>query len=143
MHTAQWVASMPGCGISRTAAAGAGAVRGSSTRHECLLGQLALGKGWSGARYRTGKLAHTSFRPRLLTGLLLGNKCKSKHHLAGTQQGVSRSALTLLPAVLMLLLMVMPLLLLCVFASQHVDTGELLMQAYADRAALNETLQTK
>jgi phosphoribosyl-AMP cyclohydrolase len=43
----------------------------------------------------------------------------------------------------MLLLMVMPLLLLCVFASQHVDTGELLMQAYADRAALNETLQTK
>ena len=30
----------------------------------------------------------------------------------------------------------------CVCA-QHVDTGELLMQAYADRAALNETLQTK
>lgn len=29
---------------------------------------------------------------------------------------------------------------LCV---QHVDTGELLMQAYADRAALSETLQTK
>jgi hypothetical protein len=26
---------------------------------------------------------------------------------------------------------------------QHVDTGELLMQAYADRAALSETLQTK
>ena len=25
---------------------------------------------------------------------------------------------------------------------QHVDTGELLMQAFADRAALNETLQT-
>ncbi|KAL3141255.1 hypothetical protein ABBQ38_003595 [Trebouxia sp. C0009 RCD-2024] len=27
--------------------------------------------------------------------------------------------------------------------AQHVDTGEVLMQAYADRAALNETLQTR
>lgn len=26
---------------------------------------------------------------------------------------------------------------------QHVDTGEVMMQAYADRAAINETLQTK
>lgn len=27
-------------------------------------------------------------------------------------------------------------------AAQHVDTGELLMQAFADRAAVSETLQT-
>ena len=27
-------------------------------------------------------------------------------------------------------------------AVQHVDTGELLMQAFADRAAISETLQT-
>lgn len=26
---------------------------------------------------------------------------------------------------------------------QHIDTGEILMQAFADRAALNETLQTR
>jgi len=26
---------------------------------------------------------------------------------------------------------------------QHVDTGEVLMQAFADKAALNETLQTR
>lgn len=31
----------------------------------------------------------------------------------------------------------------CLLLLQHVDTGELLMQAYADRAALSETLQTK
>ena len=30
----------------------------------------------------------------------------------------------------------------CPMMLQHVDTGELLMQAYADRAALCETLQT-
>lgn len=28
-------------------------------------------------------------------------------------------------------------------ALQHVDTGEVLMQAYADRAAVSETLQTR
>ena len=31
---------------------------------------------------------------------------------------------------------------LVVAIAQHVDTGEVLMQAFADRAAVNETLQT-
>lgn len=30
----------------------------------------------------------------------------------------------------------------CLFAMQHIDTGEVMMQAYADRAAINETMQT-
>lgn len=32
---------------------------------------------------------------------------------------------------------------LVVAIAQHVDTGEVLMQAFADRAAVNETLQTR
>lgn len=31
---------------------------------------------------------------------------------------------------------------LAVAIAQHIDTGEVLMQAFADRAAVNETLQT-
>ncbi len=31
----------------------------------------------------------------------------------------------------------------CLWCAQHVDTGDVLMQAFADRAAISETLQTK
>jgi phosphoribosyl-AMP cyclohydrolase len=65
-----------------------------------------------------------------------GRYCSNQHTITITSTGVAFLSSNPRPELLVSLSV-------GICCPQHVDTGELLMQAYADRAALSETLQTK